>query len=62
MPPTGAYESTRGAIQQATRPGREAAAFLRLQAAVGFTDQQAWALARAGYDVVFVPGTVVALP
>lgn len=50
---TGAYEAARGAIQQATRSGRQAAAFARLSN-LGFTDKQAWALARGGYDVTFV--------
>jgi hypothetical protein len=49
----GAYESVRGAIQAATRPGREAAAFARLSQ-LGFPDEQAWTLARAGYDVIGV--------
>jgi hypothetical protein len=49
-PSTGAYESVRGAIQHATRSGREAAAFARLSTV--FADEQAWALARAGYDVI----------
>lgn len=55
------YEGARDAIQQATRPGRQAAAFARLRSSVGFTDEQAWALARGGYDVMFVPAAAVAL-
>lgn len=50
---TGGYEAARGAIQQATRSGRESAAFARLSN-FGFTDQQAWALARGGYDLTFI--------